>query len=195
MAEQIKDGSGSSFLAKVNKSNQLETSAVISDIALERNESGDAYNLNTGIITITDAVETPLIYFKNNETEDFIIEAVALGMFNSTGGSSTANVFATFIRNPTTGTIISNANNVDINSNRNYGSSKTLSVDAFKGATGNTLTNGSDHILVRISAGSRSLIGINEVIPKGSTFAVKIKPPTSNTSMDMYVAIIGYLHD
>ena len=194
MAEQIKDGSGKGFLAKVNSSNQLLTRTVEEGEAIAANKDGNAYNLNTGIITLTDAVQTPVIYFKNNEDNDFVVEAVVIGIWASDGDG--LDMLATFVRNPTDGTIItSTPTNVDINSNRNYGTSNTLSADVYKGATGDTMIDGDDHILVRITEESRSFIGINEVLPKGSSFGVKITPPTSNTSMNCYVAIIGYIHD
>jgi len=197
MAEQIKDGTGSGYVAGVNSSNQLLTRSITQSEQVEANLTGDAYNINTGIVSLTDAADTPLLYLKNNElTKDLIIEAVAIGMFASTAGSATADVYATFIRNPTVGTIItSTPTDVPINSNRNYTSTNTLVADAYVGATGDTMTDGDDHIIVRLSTSSRSYIGINEILPKGASFGVKIKPPTSNTAMSAYVAVICYLKD
>lgn len=62
---------------------------------------GNAFNVNTGLVELTNATETPLIYIKNNEEKDLVITAVAIGMFNSTNGSGTADVYATFVMNPT----------------------------------------------------------------------------------------------
>lgn len=195
MAEVIRDGTGKGYLVKVNEDNQMLTSAVTSGVEIEANENGDAYNINTGLVSLTDAVDTPLLYLKNNEDNEFIISVVVIGMFNSAGGDSTADVYSTFIRNPTLGTIISDAVAVPIISNRNYGSNKVLDADVFLGATGRTMTNGDDHILVRMSVNSRTFVPINEVLPKGTSIGIKIKPPTSNTAMTAYVAIIGYIHD
>lgn len=196
MAEQLIDGTGTGFRVQVNSDNQLRTFATIETEAVFRNKAGFAYNLNTGLISLTDAVDTPIMYLKNNEEGDIIIEAVVIGAFNSTNGSSTADVYTTFIRNPTTGTIItSTPTNVDMNSNRNYSSTNTLTADVFKGATGDTMTDGNDHILVRLSTNSRTFVSINEVMPKGTSFGVKFKPPTSNTAMNVYAAIICYIHD
>jgi len=193
MAEQIRDGAGGRHLQRVDKNFRAHTFSITEPELVDANRQGDAYNVNTGFITLTDAVDTPVIYLKNNEDKQIVIEAIVVGLFNSTGGSSTADVYATFIRNPTAGTIISGATNVDINSNRNFGSANTLLADTYKGATGDTMTDGMDHILVRASANSRSFVGISEILPKGTTIGVKIKPPTSNTSMVCYVALILYL--
>jgi len=196
MPDTIIDGTGKGNRAEVNSSNQLSVRAVQEGEAVFANKGGNAYNINTGVpfISLTDAVDTPILYIKNNEDEDLIIEAIALGIFDSTGGSSTADSYATFIRNPTAGTIItSTPTDVDVNSNRNYGSSNTLTVDAFKGATGDTMTNGDNHIIVLANPGGRVLVTINEVLPKGATFGLKFKPPTSNTAMSIYAAAIVYL--
>lgn len=192
MAEQIKDGVGKGYLAQVDSDNRLRARTTTESEEIFANRKGNAYNLNTGIINMTDANETTIFYMKNNEENDFVVTAVVVGAWNSANGDG-FDMYSTFVRNPTTGDIITNANNVDINSNRNYGSSNTLSANVYKGASGETVVNGTDHILIRITEESRNFITINEIIPKGSSFAVNITPPTSNDGMNVYVAVIGYL--
>ena len=195
MPDMISDGRGSNRKARVDVNHRLSTRAVTESEEVNANEAGDAYNINTGVVTLTDSVDTPMLYIKNNEERNLVIVAVAIGLGPDTGGSSSSWVKGTFIRNPTAGTIISGASAVPINSNRNYGSTNSLTADIYKGATGSTMTDGDDHILVQLgSSGSRSFITINEVLPKGTSFGVKIDPRTSNTSMDCYVAAITYLH-
>jgi hypothetical protein len=191
MSEFIKDGKGRGYLASVDDENKLQVRSVTEDEEIHANGLGNAYNLNTGIITLTDANDTTVFYLKNNEENDYIITAVVIGVWASDGDGLDMN--ATFIRNPTTGDIITNTNAVAINSNRNYGSSNTLSADVYVGASGETKVNGDEHILVRIAEESRNFISINEVLPKGTSFAVDILPPTSNTAMNCYVAVVGYL--
>lgn len=191
----IEDGSGTGYSAKVNKNQRLYTNSVSIGETRQANKKGNAYNVNTGLITLTDAVDTPVMYMKNNEDQNIHITAIAVGFFPSTGGVSTETPYVTVIRNPTAGTIISNATDVDINSNRNYGSQNTLTVDAYKGATGNTMTDGEDHLLLQASEPSRLFAAIDEVLEKGSTVGIKIKPQTSNTSMQVYAAIICHLED
>ncbi len=191
MSDHIKDGTGTGYSAGVDSENRLKTHAITEMSEVHANGKGDAYNLNTGIVTLTNALETSLFYLKNNEDVDFVISAVVVGIWASDGDG--LDMRATFIRNPTTGDIITNANAVAINSNRNYGSTNTLTADVYVGASGETKTNGGDHILIRVSEESRNFITINEIIPKGASFGVNILPPTSNTSMNCYVAVIGYL--
>ena len=193
MPDMIKDGTGKGFAAKVSLDNRLLTLSTTSSSEIEANERGDAYNINTDTINLTNALETTVLYLKNNEDRDFIISAVVIGIFTSANGDG-ADMYTTFIRNPTTGGIITNANVTPVKSNRNYGSNNTLTADIFNGASGETKVNGSDHIIVRITEDSRTFVAINEVLPKGTSFAINITPPTSNDGMNVYAAIIGYIH-
>jgi hypothetical protein len=193
MPDTIKDGGGGAgYEARVNALNQLYIRGVTETDAQAANSAGGAYNLNTGWITLTDAADTPVAYLKNNEDQDLHVEAFAVGVDASTGGDS---VFTriTVVKNPTAGTIISSPTNADIKSNRNYGSKKTLTADWYKGATGNTMTDGEDHIIFGHNDGNRLFAVISEVLPKGSSLGVKVDPPANNTSMDVYVALIVHL--
>ena len=193
---QIEDGSGSSYLAKVDSKKRLYTKSVSIGENLEATKTGDSFNINTGVITLTDSVDTPVAYLKNNETKSLHIVAIAIGLGPSTGGSGGIPK-VTVIRNPTTGTIISSTPTaVDISSNRNYGSAKALdSVLAYKGATGDTMTDGDDHLIIFQSAGSRLFATIDELLPTGSSIGVKVDPQPSNTSMDVYCAFICHLEE
>lgn len=184
-------GVGGQYNAGVTTDNQLKTFSVGRDVATQINLEGDSYNINTGLITLTNATDTPVLYLKNNELRDLLITAIAVGMQDSTGGSGLAQI--TVVRNPTEGTIVSDATNVDINSNRNYGSSNTLSDDVYKGATGSTMTNGTDHIIFLQGDSGRLFASVDEVLPKGTSIGVKITPPAGNTSLTLYVALICHL--
>ena len=195
MAEGIKDGS-TGKVARVDSNLRLHTQAKTTTSSEAANELGDAFNVNSGFITLTDAVDTPIIYFSNGEEKSIHIDSIVIGLGPSTGGVTTEPVKIRVLRNPTLGTTISNANNVDVNSNRNYGSSLTLSNStAYKGATGETFTNGTDHLLIFGTAGSRSPVAIDEVLGRGDSIGVKIQPTTSNTSMEVYTALVLHLND
>jgi hypothetical protein len=195
MPDMIRDGTGSGKHAKVDEDNRLHTRAVTESEEFHVNEEGDAYNINTGIITLTNDAETPILYVKNNHDKDLIISAIAVG-FGATDGASVNPATVTVIRNPTAGTIVSGASAVAINGNRNYGSPSTLTVDAFKGATGSTMTDGSDHIILFQGLSGRLFAEINEVIPRGTSIGIKIDPQTtSNTSLRVYAALVCFLRD
>lgn len=190
---QILDGTGGGFAAEVQSDNRLATSAITLSTEVHANEEGDAYNINSGYVTLTNATDTPIMYILNNEDKDLVIQALAIGIGPSTSGTGIGPRI-TVQRNPTGGTIISSTpTNVAINSNRNYGSSKTLNVTAYVGATGDTLTGGVDHLTILASANARAFITINEILPKGTSIGVFCEAQASNSSMAIYVAAIVYL--
>lgn len=191
----VKDGTGTGNTVKVDGNNRAHTYSVTINEANQANEDGNAYNINTGDITLTNATETPVLYIKNNEDKDLHITAFALHAGSTTGGTTTEDVKWTVVRNPTAGTTVSNANDVDINSNRNYGSNNTLLADAYKGATGETMTDGDNHILFKSTNQSRVYAQIDELIPKGSSIGIKCAPQSSNTSMTIYAAAVCHLEN
>jgi outer membrane protein assembly factor BamB len=192
---KIKDGTGDKYRARVDKKKRLHADSVTRTQEELANIEGNAFNINTGVITLTNATETPIMYLKNNDDKDLTIEAIAVGVGPSTGGSGGIPKI-TIIRNPTTGTTIDNTNDVDIKSNRNYGSSNQgTNIVAYKGATGETMTDGDDHIIFFQNSSGRLFASINEVLPKGTSIGVKFDPQTGNTSQDVYCAFICLLSD
>lgn len=194
MSQIVQDGTGTGKKLKVDGNNRAHIKSVSIDVDKQATDDGRSYNINTGLITLTNATETPVLYLKNNEDAAIHVFALAVGTYTSTGGSPT-DITVTVVRNPTSGTIVSNATAVDISSNRNYGSAETLGADAYKGATGNTMTDGTDHLLLRHSSASRLFATIDEIVPKGASIGVKITPPSGNTSMQCYAALICHLED
>lgn len=196
MSFVIKDGSGSGREATVNRQNRLSVASVITNSQVIAASNGYRFNINTGNITLTNATNTSVIYLKNNEDSDLYITSIVYILGNSTGGTGNATFNA--IRNPTAGSIITNANAVSINANYNFGSTITLDVDAYKGATGETLLSGGSTILSTIlsTAAGRTFIQLDDfVLPKGSTIGVNYTPPSGNTSQIVQVAFAVYLQN
>lgn len=190
---KVESGSGNGREAKVGTDNRLFTQAVSETESAHALDLGNAYNLNTGIVSIS--ATTGMMYMKNNEDKSFLIEAIAVGMgagsYNTTGM-----VQVQITRNPTTGTLIeSTPSNVDQNANRNFGSSNTLTADVYKaGASGDTITNGDDIILIGMAnAQSRLYASIGIELQKGNSVGIEINPNLSSGSTDCYVAIVGHL--
>lgn len=191
MSTMIKDGSGKGFSAKVNATNRLHVASINDVLADAHSVLGERYNINTGDITLTSANKSACLYFKNNEDEDFHITIEVFNLGNTTGGSGDSVI--EIIRNPTTGTIVSGASAVAINSNFNFGSNNTLTCLAYKGAEANTITDGTTFTSTRASSVGRIALSLGTVvIPKGSSIGVNITPPASNTSMKVQVAISGF---
>ena len=191
MTDSIRDGVGTGSRARVNENNRLHVHAVTTSEDSAAGKAGDSYNINTGIITLTDAVDTPILYLKNNESKSLHVEAIAVGMGPSTGGTGGIPK-VTVVRNPTT---IDFSADVDIKTNRNYGSEKTLDITAYKGNTGATMSGGDDHLLLFQTTNGRLFAEIDEIITPNKAIGVKIDPQASNTSMDVYVALICHLED
>ena len=192
MSFTILDGKGSGKEAKVDTNNRLTVNSISESQADLASDVGDNYNLNTGVINLTNAAASAVFYFKNNENSDYSITSLIYNLGTSTNGVAEAQVDVYF--KTTGGTIVSGASDVDMNANLNLGSANTLLADAYKGAQGNTQTGGTISISTLVSPSTRTVISIGKiVIPKGQTMSVVITPPTSNTSMDVQVALVGYL--
>ena len=117
----IEDGSGKSFKAKVDENLRLHTQSVTETEAQHAAEVGEAFNINTGTINFT--ADGTLLYFKNDEDTDFVVESIAVGVGTMT---ETDPVKITVVRNPTAGDLITDATAVDMKQNRNFGSSIAL---------------------------------------------------------------------
>lgn len=169
--------------AAVDSSNRLKTAGTTETQSEHSCELGLRYNINTGDITLTSAAKTTVLYIKNNEDDDLVIESFIYNLGATTGG--TGDVKVDIYRNPTAGGIITNANAVSINQNLNFGSNNTLTVNAYKGATGETVVSGgNDAVSSRLATNTgRYVITLGSVIlPKGSSIAINYTPPSSNTS-------------
>ena len=194
MAEVIKDGRTSNTM-HVDPNFQGHVFAITEDEAKQAAQNGNAYNLNTGTVALTGTSDTALMYFKNDEDQDFIVTAVAVGMGTRSATVSDA-AQVTIVRNPTTGTIFNaTPDNVDMNSNNNFGSNKTLKSTtlAYKGTDGDTFTNGTDHALLYFT-GTRLFAGLDIELPKGSGIGINMNVNTSGGA-NVYCAIIGYVKD
>jgi len=190
----IEDGEGQGYKAGVDKNHRIQALCVSLDAGQEGATNGDTYNVNTGTISLTSANESALMYLKNNGTKDVHVTTIGYLIGNSTGGSGDLNLDV--IRNPTAGTLVSGASAVDVNINKNFGSTNTLTVDAFKGAEGNTLTDGDvAYYSLQPNSGRAYLITTGTlVLPQGSSIGVNVTPQTGNTAMDIqvFLAITEY---
>lgn len=195
MAEQILDGTGTGKRAKVDQNSQIHTVAITQTETQDAVDKGDAYNINTGTIGLTSTTASGVLYFKNDEDSPFIIDAIAVGIDNQ--GTQAGACIITLIRNPTAGTLITGASAVDMNQNRNFGSSKTLKSTTltYKGAEGNTVTDGDDIAIFYQNVGTRGYYSIDFELPKGSSVALTIDTQTTSGTTNLYAAIIGHVKD
>lgn len=188
---QLIDGTGKGYRGRIDANNRVHTQSVINDESLHSSEKGDAYNINTGLISING--NATLQYIKNNEDKDLVIEAIAIGSFE--GITHSDDPYITLVRNPTGGDLITDATAVSMNQNRNFGSSKTLTADNYKGKVSGTLTGGNDIAILQVNPATRSYYGINFILPKGSSLGIKLTANVTGGSANYYSAIICYLKD
>lgn len=196
---RIEDGKGKGFLAQVDERNRLKISGITESESVFAAKLGDAYNINTGYITIgggVGAIDSSLLYIKNNEDKDFVITALAIGVAPGNAAFTAGEpFFLTLVRNPENGDIVTDETPVDMNENRNFGSSNALVADVYKGKSGGTITGGDDIAILQLVNNGRSFFTIDFFLRKGSSIAVKLTSDISSGSCQIYCAAIGYLLD
>lgn len=194
MSTILQDGTGKGFTQKVDEKNRAWTYAVTTAIEEQASYDGKAFNINTGLITLTNAsTKNAVMYVKNNEDDDLVVVQLIYQTGASTSG--TGNIIVDVLRNPTAGTIISGASAVEMTGNRNFGSSRALLATSYKGATGTTFTDGTK-IFESILATATQRIAVVAgaiVIPKGGSIGINITTPASNSSMAVEFVIACYL--
>jgi hypothetical protein len=193
MPDQILDGSGQSNRAKVDANLRLRTQNIQESEAEHAAEIGNAYNINTGLISLTGASDSALLYLKNLEDKEYILDALALGVGKADGTSDLG--YVTLIQNPTAGDLITDATAVSINANRSAGSGNTLNANVYKGKDGGTVTGGTDVALFAQGSSGRLFASFTIVVPKNQSIAVKYDPNLSSGSVNVYAAFIGHLKD
>jgi len=190
---QIKDATGTGNGLKIDKNNRAHTDSVIRSQDEQEALNSNAYNINTGGITLTTANESGIFYIKSNENLPIVIKEILVILGSTTGGSGEGTV--NIKKNPTAGTLVSGAVDVDINENRDFNSEKTLSADIFKGAEGNTVTDGNNFAsTTRSSFGTVITFDASTmVLRRGNSLAVTYTPPSGNTSQSIKIAVTAFL--
>lgn len=193
MAEQIIDGTNGSHRAKVSADNRLQVRALSEEEIIHNGELGNSYNLNTGNFSI--GADATLMYLKNNSDDNFIIETIIVAVGAGITYTNSDYAYMTAVRNPTGGDLISDATAISMNQNRNFGSSKTASVDVYRGKASGTCTGGNNIALFQIAQEGRSTFPVNFILPKGSSIGLTLDMNIGSGSANVYGAIIGYFKD
>tara|TARA_B110000285_G_C14783083_1_gene449473 strand:+ start:22 stop:615 length:594 start_codon:yes stop_codon:yes gene_type:complete len=191
MGFEIKDGTGTGNLARVDAENRVAVRAITETEIEKAVLDGRAFNINTEFLSITTDVEHAILYVKNNEDQDLIIAAWFNGTDLGTNGAN-AGIIKVYY-NPTGGTIISDATAVTP-VNRNAGSSRVLLADAFSGGNAKTFT-GQDTPAVLYqtqTVGSRAFGGVFLTLPKGSSL-VSTYDPNGAETINIYTGFQVYV--
>ena len=192
MGFEIKDGTGTGNLAKVDAENRVAVRAITETETEKAVLEGRAFNINTEFLPITTNVEHALLYVKNNEDQNLIIAAWFNGTDFGTDGGTDAGLIRVYY-NPTGGTIISDATTVTA-ANRNAGSSRVLSADVFSGGEASTF-NGNDTPAVLYQTqkvNSRAFGNVFLTLPKGSSL-VATYLPNGAQPVDIYTGFQVYV--
>jgi len=191
MGFEIKDGTGTGNLARVDKENRLSVRS-IQETELERSVlDGRAFNINTEFLPVSSSGENALLYIKNNEDKKLIVAAWFIGTDAGTNGANLGLVRTYY--NPTGGTLIASASAVTP-VNRNAGSSQVLLADCYKGGDGFTIT-GQDTpaVLYQTQTVSSRVFGnVFLTLPKGSSLAVTYEPNGAEP-IDIYTGFQVYV--
>ena len=189
MSWMIDDGKGSGRRAAVNTNNKLETQAVtIPEIAFLSAEKEQAWIIATGFVALTTTGSfNGLVYLKNTSTKPLHIESIRTCSTGS--GYSQVKV----IKNPTTGTLISEANdaavtNANLTSTAEFGGlSYTAAGDA------KTVTDGSDTTQFTNMSPGHSIQHYQGavVIGQGDSFALVVKPSAAGDVCSEIVCYFG----
>ncbi len=174
--------------ARVNLDNSISVHAITLPEDQHATDLGDSYNVNTGLITLTTAGESGILYFKNNEDRNVHIDGVVTILGPSTGGLTTDITRVRVYGEVTTGTLVSGAATADIVRNRNIGVTSALAADVYKGAEGSTITDGTIFLDALQNPGSTVPIAIDITVPKGKSVAISYEPNDSNSSMKVMAA-------
>ena len=179
--------------ARVNQDNTLSTHSITISEAEHASDLGQSYNINSGLITLTSAAESGVLYYKNNEDVNVHIDSIVVILGPSTGGAATDTTHIRIYSNPTTGTLISNAVDAEIVQNRNIGATSALASVVYKGATGNTITDGAPLIESLVNPASRVAFNIDITVPKCKAIGISLEPNDSNTSMKVMAALVCHI--
>ena len=157
MTTTIKDGTGTGKTAKVDDSNRLTVSAVQITAESLAASNGDSFNISNDIVEITNDVEAALVYANNTNSDDWVISRAYFHFGGSAGGVGSGEFCIT--TSATTGTLISGGTALQP-VNGNIGSSKSLSGTFLQGATGSTVTDGSEFLRTLVPV-FLVLLGVN----------------------------------
>lgn len=153
--------------------------STVNDRPIEENDpvvavqEGNAYTINSGLIALT-KVESAVLYFKNGEGADFIIEEISIGI-GMVGSAPVDTPVVTLVRDPTGGNIISDAT-AAMKANRNIDSTNTLggTTLAYAGKDFGVLSGGTTLDTVFVPA-QHNFSYLNQIVVQdGKAIGVKI---------------------
>ena len=186
----LKDGKGRGFSAGVNSSNRLLTNSITLSEEIAAGQEGLSFAFSSQLVSFTSATASAILFLKNTSETDLIVDRARVMLGTVTGG--TGDWTLTFLRNPTAGTIVTNALTAGI-TNVNHGSSQEPVGSFLRGVQGDTLTDGTGANFPVKSTGDNQLVfDLFRVLPTGASIGVRLTPPTGTTAATANVVLRAY---
>lgn len=186
---KIEDGTGNGFKVKVDASNRISAKSITTTVQLDSSQNGDSYQIGSGVVTLTNACESPVIFFENNENFDVIITGV-----NVTSNKMTSTTCCVFLAKVYSGACGICCGTSLCAFNNNFGSSQTLCATITSGGVCSTLTGGTLSGAFYIPVNTFFNTDLAWVIPKGSSVAISATPASGNTSFPVSIVLEGTLN-
>jgi hypothetical protein len=187
MSIVISDGTGSGKLTGVTSNNRIKAAAV-SYTGLEAGSIGfNGYYVDTGVVTLTTAGESAVIYVKN--THNTLLLQLSTILYSFGNSNVVGDIIVKSYINSIGGTIIS-AGSAPSVSNRNLGSTVPAQISAFVGGEGKTITGGTLGLSRIYSTPRTDLVSPGVILPVGANLTTTVQPPTGNTSIKVGVAYV-----
>lgn len=177
MALEILDGTGKGYRAAVNKNKRLETFSITeSRLADVSSREGRSFLLTSDFISLTTTGSfNGLMYIQATDTSKIVL----IDKIRVCGtGSSIGSMQCKFIKNPTTGTLISDAN-PGMSVAANLGSQELFPGTVYAASgDGKTVTNGDQFSQFTIHLPGHTIQEYHGaiIIPGGSSMAIELKP-------------------
>jgi hypothetical protein len=177
---ELRDGTGSGRMAKVDNDKRLQTSSVITPVSAHiAEDDGQTYMLASDFISLTTTGSfNALMYVKNTSaTRNLHIETIR------TCSTDTGSIQIRLIKNPTAGTIISDANDSD-KLNSNFSSNNSFSGLSYAASgDGKTITDGENftQFINRSPGHSIQEYSGGIILGPGDSIGLTAKPSASTT--------------
>lgn len=194
MSTTIQDGTGTKTKLRITGANRALVQAVTiseEDDAIVR---GEGYQIASGTVSFTGATTTGVLYIKNNDDRDFVLDRAVLILGSAVGASSDQDWTFTVLRNPSAGTTITNQLSAGI-SNSNHGSNNTPNAISYRGVEGDTITDGGGAAQPIKQSIDRIILPLGRRLPKGTSIGFRITPPTGVTSTKALVVTHWWYDD
>ena len=182
MSEQILDGTGKGYKAKVTEQNRLSTFSIVESRSADISQrEGNTFLLASDFVSLTTTGSfNGMMYVKNNSNSGLYIDKIRI----CGTGTSMNSMQSIITANPTAGTLISDANDASANP-ANLGSSNIFDGLAYSAsADGKTVTDGTQISQFTIHLPGHTIQEYDGALylPKGSSFAVSVKPGVATTA-------------